>query len=88
MAASVDNLVGHDCQPPAPEFPVITEAVKLTLKPGDVLVLKVDCRLPVDVHDNIKRWLAEQLPPGIHTLVLERGMSLQVVERAGEEGKW
>jgi hypothetical protein len=84
FAASADALDGHDCQPPAPPFPVITEAVKLTLKPGDVLALTMDRPLQPEQRRCVKDWLTEQFPPGIHTLVLDPGLSLQVVVQAPE----
>lgn len=61
------------------------DVAKLVLKPGDVLAVHVDGRLTVDACKHLKNWLAEQLPPGIHTLLLERGMSLQVLEQAEGE---
>jgi hypothetical protein len=66
----------------------LVEVSKLTLKPGDVLALSVDARLSAEHCKYIKDWLSRQLPPGIHALVLDRGMSLQVVEQQSEEGKW
>jgi hypothetical protein len=57
------------------------EVSKLTLKPGDVLAVKCDRQLSMEQHRIIKDWLSEQLPPDIHTLVLDPMLSLQVVEQ-------
>jgi hypothetical protein len=75
-----------DAPPVANAVPFITEVSKLTLKPGDVLVVKVDRPLRAEQFRCIKDWLADQLPPDIHTLVLDPMLSLQVVERAEGEG--
>jgi hypothetical protein len=77
---------------PEPTFPLITEAAKLTLKPGDVLVLRINTpTLSADMHNGAKKWLAEHLPPGIRTLILSNRESLQVIQadaRGSEEGNW
>jgi hypothetical protein len=81
-------LVEHTVDDPIVNLaPVVTEISNLQLKPGDVLAVRVDRPLRAEQFLCIKDWLTSQLPEGIHTLVLEPSMTLQVVEQASEEGK-
>lgn len=76
-----------DTPPVASAAPVITEVSKLTLRPGDVLALKVNAFLRAEQLAHVKAWFAEQLPPGTHVVVLDRNLSLQVVEQTEGEGR-
>jgi hypothetical protein len=61
-------------------FPEITEAQRLTLKPGDVLVLHVKGRLSDEQVAMIRSRLLHFLPDGVQAMVLDQGTSLEVVE--------
>lgn len=64
------------------EFPDVTKVERLTLRPGDRLVLSVDHELDdagwAQVLDGVRRW---GLPEG-SVIVLEAGLSLQVLAAA------
>jgi len=61
------------------ELPEITDVQRLTLKPGDRLAVRVDRRLTPETAARI-REVVEAAYPGVPVLVLEPGMSLEVVE--------
>jgi hypothetical protein len=61
-------------------FPEITEAQRLTLKPGDVLVLHVKGRISDEQVAMIRSRLLPLLPDGVQAMVLDQGTSLEVVE--------
>jgi hypothetical protein len=61
------------------KLPEITEVERLTLKPGDRLAIRVDRRLTPETAARIKE-IAEAAYPGVPVLVLDAGMSLEVVE--------
>ncbi len=66
------------------DLPEITEVQRLTLRPGDSLVLRVPQNLSPDVADRLKERLRETLGLDLSTkiVVLDSGMSLEVAERA------
>ena len=61
------------------ELPEITEVQRVTLKPGDRLVVRVAERLDPEQALRIRRR-AEALWPGVPVLVLDRGVTLEVAE--------
>jgi hypothetical protein len=63
------------------ELPEITEVQRLTLKPGDLLVVRTDETLDAQTADRLRERLYAWLGvPGVRILVLDRGASLEVVE--------
>jgi hypothetical protein len=63
--------------------PVELAIAKLELRPGDVLVLKMDAVLSFDVVERLKRSLAAVIPEGVKTMVLDqRCIDLSVVRSA------
>jgi hypothetical protein len=76
--ADEEAVLMHCCPT---RLPLIAEAARLKLDPGDVLVLRIEGPpLSKEGHECAKRWLADQLPPGIHTLILSSRESLQVIK--------
>lgn len=61
----------------------IEEIKVMRLLPGDTLVLHVDRALSQETAVRITKTVEPLIPEGVKVLVLERGMSLEVV-RAGE----
>jgi hypothetical protein len=61
------------------ELPEITEVQRITLKPGDRLAVRSASRLTPDTARRIKE-VVEATWPGVPVLVLDDGMSLEVVE--------
>lgn len=57
----------------------IEEIKVMRLLPGDTLVLRVDRALSQEVADRITKTVEPLIPDGVKVLVLERGMSLEVV---------
>ena len=60
-------------------LPEITEVERITLKPGDRLAIRADRRLTPETAARI-REIAEAAFPGVPLLILDAGMSLEVVE--------
>lgn len=58
------------------------EIAKLTLSPGDILVLKVDEYLSQEQVERLKVQMSAQLPSTIKTIILGKGLSLAVLTRA------
>ena len=63
-------------------LPEVAKVERLSLRPGDRLVLSFDCRVSDEESDAI---LAEArawgLPEGTKVIILDRGQSLQVLSR-------
>lgn len=57
----------------------IEEIKVMRLLPGDTLVLRVDRAISQEVADRITKTVEPLIPEGVKVLVLERGMSLEVV---------
>lgn len=57
----------------------VAEVERLTLGPGDMLVLKVPVRLADDDFAEIGNRLRAALPPGTKILVLEAGLDISVL---------
>ncbi len=76
-----------------PETPVTREtllAAVLELRPGDVLVLRAaaDVDLSAAQAGRLRELLAAQLPTGVHSLVLGRGMTVEAyrpIDAAGRD---
>jgi len=68
-----------------PDLPEITEVQRLTLKPGDRLVVRTDEKLSDQTADRLRErlhaWLG--LPDDVRVLILDRGVSIEVVEAGG-----
>ena len=66
------------------ELPEITEVQRLTLRPGDSLIVRVPERISQQIADMLKWRLRETLglDPTTKILILDSGMSLEVAERA------
>lgn len=74
-------------QPIANVAPVVTEVSKLTLHPGDVLIVRTTMKLSRDMHSNLKAWLTDQLPASVHTLILDPTLGgVEVAQRQTQEG--
>jgi hypothetical protein len=63
-------------------LPEITEVQRLTVKPGDRLIIRTDEKLRADTAayllDRVRHGL--DLPDDVHVVVLDSGMSVEVVE--------
>jgi len=63
-------------------LPEITEVQRLTVKPGDVLIVRTAETLSPEtaaaLRKHLHAWLG--LPDSVRLLVLDRGVSLEVVE--------
>lgn len=55
---------------------------RLTIKPGESLVLKIDASLPYGRADGIKQRLAKLVPAGTPIIVLDRSAELSVISAA------
>jgi hypothetical protein len=60
----------------------ITDVQRLTLKPGDRLVVRVPDRLDAATADHLHERIRAQLdiPDDVRVTILDRGMSMEVVE--------
>jgi hypothetical protein len=60
----------------------ITEVRRLTLKPGDVLVVRTDEKLSPETLAALRKYLHSwlDLPDDVRVLILDGGASLEVVE--------
>lgn len=67
------------------QLPEITEVQRLTLKPGDRLIVRTDEKLSDQVaaalRERLHAWLG--LPDDVRVLILDRGVSIEVVEGDG-----
>ena len=63
-------------------LPEITEVQRLTLKPGDRLVVHTDEKLTVEQFYRLREIVRANLeiPDDVPLIILSRGMSLEVVE--------
>ncbi len=66
------------------DLPEITEVERLTLKPGDRLIVRVPEKISQDIVDRLKERLraALGLDLSTETVILDSGMTLEVAERA------
>ena len=64
------------------DLPEVASAARLSLRPGDRLVLSVAQRLSdyefESLNEQVKTW---GLPDGVKIIILEQGMSLEVLAR-------
>jgi hypothetical protein len=60
----------------------ITEVQRLTLKPGDRLVVRTDEKLTTEQHYQVRAVIRAHLeiPDDVPLVILPRGMSVEVVE--------
>jgi hypothetical protein len=67
------------------DLPEITEVQRLTVKPGDRLIIRTDAELRADTAayllDVVRARLA--LPDDVRVVILDSGMSIEVVEAGG-----
>ncbi len=63
------------------------EIGKLSLAPGDVLVIRTDRVISREAAERLKESAAPLLPPGVKCLVIEAGMELSVLTRAEIEAR-
>jgi dUTPase len=59
-----------------------TEVRRLTLQPGDTIVLRVDAHLPNDAAAKLRDHVASSIGEGTKVLVLTKGMSIDVLAAA------
>lgn len=78
--AGEEAVLMHCCPP---RLPLIAEAARLTLKPGDTLALHVDGPVTREQHRCLMDYLQSVLPAGTPVLVLDRQMSLEVITTEG-----
>jgi hypothetical protein len=60
----------------------ITDVQRLTLKPGDRIVVRTDAKLSAQTADGLLERVRAGLgiPDDVHVVILDSGMSLEVVE--------
>jgi hypothetical protein len=60
----------------------ITDVQRLTLKPGDRLIIRTDAKLRADTADYLLEVVRHRLgiPDDVRVMVLDSGMSAEVVE--------
>jgi hypothetical protein len=63
------------------------EIGKLHLKPGDVLVVRTESRIPMQVSERIRDLVQPKLPSGVQCLVIDPGIDLSVLTRAEIDAK-
>lgn len=63
------------------------EIAKLSLRSGDVLVVKCSDYLSDEAYKRVRRTLEDSLQEGIKILVLEKNMSLAVLTREDIESR-
>jgi len=63
-------------------LPEITEVQRLTVKPGDRLVLRTDAKLAADTAAYLLERVRHRLdlPDDVRVVILDSGMSVEVVE--------
>lgn len=64
--------------------PVRVELAKLSLKPGDVLAMKVPAGTPMRGAEQIKGHIEKMLPEGVKSVLFLGDIELTVLENAGE----
>lgn len=72
-----------------PAFRIIGsfEIAKLELKADDVLVVRVDRPISMDVAERIRKHISPLLPQGVKTLVINPEIELSVLSRSDIESK-
>lgn len=61
-------------------LPEITDVQRLTLKPGDRVIVRAPGHLTPQAVDMLRARMRAWLPDGVQALVLDGGMSLEVLE--------
>jgi hypothetical protein len=59
---------------------VVVEVSKLSLKEGDILLLKIDAT-PQGVIDRIKKGLGSIMPKGTHLSIMPKSVELTIIEK-------
>ncbi|MFD2421653.1 hypothetical protein [Amycolatopsis pigmentata] len=59
--------------------PVIESIARLELKPGEILVVRVPDRYPMDALHRMEEWVKDRIPEGCSAMVLTDDMKLEVV---------
>lgn len=59
---------------------ITVEVQKLTMKPGDILALRVDRILSKDQINSMREWLEQIRPDGVKIAILDATCQLQIVE--------
>jgi hypothetical protein len=64
------------------QLPEITEVQRLTVKPGDRLIIRTDAKLSAQTAEYLLERVRHRLdlPDGVRVVVLDSGMSMEVVE--------
>lgn len=98
MDVEVSDYGASVPMPPAPlppMIPVVVEMTRMPLMPGDVLALRYDGPLLREQFNALRGYAQRNVPEGVHVLVLDQKMTLQVVdpslrpvEVGSEEGSW
>jgi hypothetical protein len=81
--ADEEAVLMHCCPS---RLPLIAEAARITIRPGDTLALKVDGPVSKEQNRQLIDYLQGVLPAGTPVLVLDRQMSLLIINVATEEG--
>lgn len=63
------------------------EIAKLSLAPGDVLVIRLQGRVTDDVQRRVQSILKSKLPEGVNSLVIDSAVDISVLSRAEIEAK-
>jgi len=69
------------------ELPEITEVERLTLKPGDILVIRYPGRVSPQDADRIKKVMRSRLDESIPILILDSGAAVEVIGEASDEDR-
>jgi len=64
----------------------ITDVQKLELKPGDILVLKMADKIPLNFRKELKSYLSAILPKDIKVVILDPGMEFQIITPSKDDG--
>ena len=64
------------------QLPEITEVQRLTVKPGDRLIIRTDAKLRADTAAHLLEVVRARLglPDDVRVVILDSGMSAEVVE--------
>lgn len=67
-----------------PAIRLLGDLQRINPQPGDVFLLKLDQYVPMDTVELIRQMLRSEMP-GIKVIVLEKGMSAEIISRQRAE---
>jgi hypothetical protein len=61
----------------------VAEIARITINPGEHLIIRVNGRLPKEAHESIRKSFGGIIPEGSKVLILEDGMTIEKLKAEG-----